>query len=148
MCVCTCYVCIYINVEVPQIKLSGAWTQIALEACSKYLLQIKLPIVCVCLVSCHAAVLLLRPQCHDNGSASLEAASSGYLEDSPAINSTLVFPESLFMSVLDQDNFTCAEVGVVAVVYNGAGALLSFDFEFEDLQECMPTQAPLANGKW
>ncbi len=76
----------------------------------------------------------------------LETVSSEHLEDPPAIDSTLIFPESLFTSALNRTNFSCSEVGVVAVVTDGAGPLLSYDSNI--LPECMPTEAPRSNGKW
>lgn len=83
-----------------------------------------------------AAVVVIRPGCGSNGSDI--TVSSDILGGDP--DNFITLPASVFGP--DSD---CMEVGVVVVIYDGVGPLLSAD---NLLPTCESPTAALANGQW
>lgn len=95
--------------------------------------------------------MVIRPECTngtpDTDDESITISSSLLLSSQSTSNSTLDLPPTLFSDALGTADFDCQDVGIVAVVYDGAGPLLSLE-ETVPLASCSPTEAPLAHGKW
>ena len=64
--------------------------------------------------------------------------------------STLDLPSSLLSDAFQGEEFECRDVGIVAVVYDGAGPLLSLGGANSLLPDtgCDPTETRLAHGMW
>ena len=64
--------------------------------------------------------------------------------------STLDLPASLLSDAFQGEEFECMDVGIVAVVYSGAGPLLSLDGANSLLPDtgCDPADTRLAHGMW
>lgn len=94
--------------------------------------------------------MVLRPNCSRSGAVENEEITiSSELLASPVSgseSSQLQLPPTLFSDALGGETYDCSDVGIVAVVYNGAGPLYSLNGS-----SLLPTpdcEAPLANGRW
>lgn len=94
--------------------------------------------------------MVLRPNCSRSGAVENEEITiSSELLASPVSgseSSQLQLPPTLFSDALGGETYDCSDVGIVAVVYNGAGPLYSLNGS-----ALLPTpdcEAPLANGRW
>ena len=99
------------------------------------------------------ALLIFQPESSDNGTCEGEAISvSSTLLDAPIEGpaSTLDLPASLLSDAFQGAEFECTDVGIVAVVYSGAGPLLSLEGANSLLPDtgCDPNRTRLANGMW
>ena len=95
-------------------------------------------------------MIAVKPVCYDNGTVEEIKVSSDILESTTEGSpSSLELPTSIFIDALGGQSYTCTDVGVVAVVYDGAGPLLSLDGNslLPDTF-CIPTDPPLAYGEW
>ena len=93
--------------------------------------------------------MVLRPNCSRSGAVENEDITiSSELLTSPVSGgeSQLQLPPTLFSDALGGMNYDCSDVGIVAVVYSGAGPLYSVNgSSLLPTPEC---EAPLANGRW
>lgn len=97
------------------------------------------------IVSDNIAIVVMRPDC-ESKNQSITISSSTLDPNSQNGESTLVLPVSVFGDSID-DN--CREVGVIAIVYGGAGPdLLSLQEEFIPKSNCTRDSAPKAHGMW
>ena len=97
-------------------------------------------------VSDNIAIVVMRPDCESRNQSITISSSS--LEDPSSQNgeSTLLLPLSVFGDSLEED---CRQVGVIAIVYGGAGPdLISLQEEFIPQSNCTPDPAPRAHGRW
>ena len=76
--------------------------------------------------------------------------SSSLLNDSTDSNpSELDLPPTLFNDTIREDEFSCSEVGIVSVVYDGASPLFSHDEgELLPNEQCTTSEARQAHGEW
>lgn len=90
------------------------------------------------MVMCYPAVVVIRPGC--DGDSDMIFVDSGLLNGDLATNdSSVSLPTSVF------GDSSCMDVGVVVVIYDGVGPLLSTE---ELLPMCESPTAVLAYGKW
>lgn len=85
-----------------------------------------------------AAVVVLKPGCENTGNISVFSGELG--GGQAANNSAISLPPSIFGNMSN-----CMNVGVIAVIYDGVGPLLSVE---QLLPTCLPPTATLAHGKW
>lgn len=96
-------------------------------------------------VSENVAIVVMRPDCAIRNE-SITISSSKLNAGSQTEESTLVLPISVFGDSLEEN---CEDVGVIAIVYGGAGPdLISRQDEFIPKSNCTPTPAPKAHGRW
>ena len=100
----------------------------------------------VSLAGDNIAVVVMRPDCESGNNQSITVSSNTLDPNSQAGESTLVLPVSVFGDSLEEG---CSEVGVIAIVYGGAGPdLLSLQEEFIPKSNCTPTPPDKAHGIW
>ena len=91
------------------------------------------------------AIVVMRPDC-ESRNQSIEISSNTLDPTSQNGESTLLLPVSVFGDSLEED---CRDVGVIAIVYGGAGPdLISLQDEFIPKSNCTPSPAPKAHGQW
>ena len=91
------------------------------------------------------AIVVMRPDC-ESRNQSLKISSNTLDPDSQDEESSLVLPLSVFGESLDEE---CSDVGVIAIVYGGAGPdLISLQDEFIPKSNCTPTPSPKVYGQW
>ena len=91
------------------------------------------------------AIVVMRPDC-ESRNKSIKISSNTLDPNSQNGESTLVLPVSVFGDSLEED---CRDVGVIAIVYGGAGPdLISLQDEFIPKSNCTPTPAPKVYGQW
>jgi len=94
--------------------------------------------------------VVVRPNCTQSGVVENEEITiSSQLLASPvaASESKLQLPPTLFSDALGGGVYDCSDIGIVAVVYNGAGPLYSLNGS-SLLPPCEVTEPPLAHGQW
>ena len=97
------------------------------------------------IVGDNIAIVVMRPDC-ESKNQSITISSSTLDPNSQNGESTLVLPVSVFGDSIEED---CEQVGVIAIVYGGAGPdLLSLQEEFIPKSNCTPDPAPKAHGMW
>ena len=97
------------------------------------------------ITSDNIAIVVTRPDC-ESRNQSIIISSNTLESNTHSEESTLVLPVTVFGDSLEED---CRDVGVIAIVYGGAGPdLLSLQEEFIPTSNCTPTPAPLAHGQW
>ena len=97
------------------------------------------------LVGDNIAIVVMRPDC-ESRNQSITISSNTLDPSSQNGESTLVLPVSVFGDSLEED---CGQVGVIAIVYGGAGPdLLSLQEEFIPKSNCTPDPAPKVHGIW
>ena len=94
--------------------------------------------------------MVLRPNCTRSGEVEeVDITISSQLLASPVggSESKLQLPPTLFSDALGGGVYDCSDVGIVAVVYNGAGPLYSLNGS-SLLPDCEVAMPPLAHGRW
>ena len=97
------------------------------------------------IVGDNIAIVVMRPDC-ESRNKSITISSNTLDPNSQNGESTLVLPVSVFGDSLEE---ACRDVGVIAIVYGGAGPdLISLQDEFIPKSNCTPTPAPKVYGQW
>ena len=110
-----------------------------------------------------AAMLIFRPECGENDTvvSGDVTVSSNLLESDSQGGSSLKLPPSIFADAIsgsgprkggeggERSAVRCSEVGVIAVVYDGAGPLVSIEDNLIPRNiSCDVSPPPLAHGQW
>ena len=98
------------------------------------------------IVGDNIAIVVMRPDCESRNQSITISSNTLDSNSQNGEESTLVLPVSVFGDSLEE---ACRDVGVIAIVYGGAGPdLISLQDEFIPKSNCTPTPAPKVHGRW